>query len=65
MKVLILMGSSSDRPVMKEAETIFTKFNIPVQVTVASAHRSPAFVLETIRNAEEGGVQVPQSSTVS
>ena len=40
-KVGIVMGSDSDLDVMKEAANILNKFQIPYQMTVASAHRSP------------------------
>jgi len=40
-KVGIVMGSDSDLAVMQEAANILTKFQIPYEMTVASAHRSP------------------------
>jgi len=40
-KVGIVMGSDSDLAVMQEAVHILTKFQIPYEMTVASAHRSP------------------------
>ena len=41
MKVGIVMGSDSDLGVMNEAAAILKKFEIPFEMTVASAHRSP------------------------
>jgi phosphoribosylamine--glycine ligase len=41
MKVGIVMGSDSDLGVMREAAAILKKFEIPFEMTVASAHRSP------------------------
>jgi phosphoribosylamine--glycine ligase len=40
-KVGIIMGSDSDLEVMQEAAAILKKFQIPYEMTVASAHRSP------------------------
>ncbi len=55
MKVLILMGSDSDLPVMKAAEEVLEEFAIPCKMTVASAHRSPGRVLRLVREAERKG----------
>ena len=40
-KVAIVMGSDSDLAVMEETAAILRKFNIPFEITIASAHRSP------------------------
>ena len=40
--VLILMGSDSDAPVMQAAVDALKEFGISSEMTVASAHRSPA-----------------------
>ena len=40
-KVLIVLGSDSDLPVMGEAEKVLKEFKIPYDITIASAHRSP------------------------
>jgi len=40
-EVGIVMGSDSDFEIMKEAVTILKKFGISLEMTVASAHRSP------------------------
>jgi phosphoribosylamine--glycine ligase len=40
-KVGIVMGSDSDLDIMQEAATILKNFQIPYEMTVASAHRSP------------------------
>ena len=39
-KVLIIMGSDSDLPVMEETEKILKAFGISFGITIASAHRS-------------------------
>jgi phosphoribosylaminoimidazole carboxylase PurE protein len=57
-KVLILMGSDSDLPILEETARIFDDFAVPFRMTVASAHRTPARTLKLIRDAEKDGVQV-------
>ena len=56
--VAIVMGSESDLPVMNEASTILDKFNVPYEVKIASAHRSPGLVHEFSKGAEEDGLEV-------
>ncbi len=57
-KVGIVMGSDSDLDVMKEAAAILKKFDIPYQITVASAHRSPQRAMEFASNAQKRGIKV-------
>jgi 5-(carboxyamino)imidazole ribonucleotide mutase len=57
-QVGILMGSDSDLPVMQEAGRVLTEFGVPHEITVASAHRSPARVTAYAAQAETRGVQV-------
>ncbi len=57
-KVLILMGSDSDFPVMEGAGKLLFEFKIPYLVTVSSAHRTPERTLKLIRDAEKNGVEV-------
>jgi len=57
-KVLILMGSDSDLPVMKEAGAVLDEFGVPYHMTVASAHRTPARASELASGAEKRGIQV-------
>ena len=57
-KVLILMGSDSDLPVMKETGAVLEEFGISYHMTVASAHRTPARASELASNAEKRGIQV-------
>ena len=52
------MGSDSDLPVMEEAAAMLKKFGIPYQMTVASAHRSPARAAEFAATAAGRGMQV-------
>ena len=52
----IVMGSDSDLGVMKEAAAILKKFDVPFEITVASAHRSPARAAEFASTALARGV---------
>ena len=47
-QVLILMGSDSDAPVMQAAVDVLNEFGISNEMTVASAHRSPARVMTLV-----------------
>jgi phosphoribosylamine---glycine ligase len=58
MDVLILMGSDSDAEVMSAAGAVLTDFGLTWEMTVASAHRSPARVLRLIEEAHSSGVKV-------
>lgn len=57
-RVLIIMGSDSDLPVMEEAAKALHRFNIPCILTVASAHRTPERTLRLVKNAEKSGIEV-------
>lgn len=57
-KVLIIMGSDSDLPVMEETARVLDGFGIAYHMTVASAHRTPARVLKIVKEAEKNGVEV-------
>ena len=56
--VLILMGSDSDAPVMQGAVDILTELQIPCEMTVASAHRSPERVMRLVSDAPGRGVKL-------
>jgi phosphoribosylaminoimidazole carboxylase PurE protein len=58
MKVLIVMGSDSDLPVMEEAAKLLSEFGVGHEMTVASAHRSPARALALAAGAEKKGFDV-------
>jgi len=57
-KVLILMGSDSDLPVVEEAGRFLEAVGVPYQMRVSSAHRSPERTRRLVAEAEAGGVQV-------
>lgn len=54
----IIMGSDTDLPVMTEAAKMLDKFDIPYEVEVVSAHRSPARTHEYATSAIDRGLQV-------
>ena len=57
-KVSIIMGSTSDLPVMEKAMTFLNEQQIPFEVNALSAHRTPDAVEAFARGAEERGVRV-------
>ena len=57
-KVAILMGSDSDFGVMSKAISVLKKFEIPVEVHIYSAHRTPEKVAEFASNAKDNGFGV-------
>lgn len=57
-KVLILMGSESDLPIMKEAKEVLQSLGVSCRMTISSAHRSPKRTLALIEEAEREGVLV-------
>ncbi|MDX8412248.1 MAG: 5-(carboxyamino)imidazole ribonucleotide mutase [Mariprofundaceae bacterium] len=58
IKVLILMGSKSDKPVMEKAEAVFEAFGVTYQTLVRSAHRTPEATVQAVKDAEAAGCQV-------
>jgi 5-(carboxyamino)imidazole ribonucleotide mutase len=53
----VIMGSDSDLRVMEEAATILAAFEVPHEVTIVSAHRTPQRLYEYAREAEPRGMQ--------
>ena len=58
MKVIILMGSKSDLEIMKKASAVLDDFNVPYEMKVISAHRTPDLMFEFAKNAKNNGVDV-------
>lgn len=56
--VSIIMGSDSDLKVMREAAEILEKLQIPHEVTVVSAHRTPDRMYSYAGNAHKRGIKV-------
>jgi 5-(carboxyamino)imidazole ribonucleotide mutase len=58
MQVSIIMGSKSDLPVMQGAAEMLAEFQIPYELTVVSAHRTPLRMVEYAQKARERGLKV-------
>lgn len=54
----IIMGSDSDLPVMQESAKVLDEFNIPYELTIVSAHRTPERMFEYAKTAVERGLKV-------
>ncbi|HKL07569.1 MAG TPA: 5-(carboxyamino)imidazole ribonucleotide mutase [Bacteroidales bacterium] len=57
-KVSIIMGSTSDLPIMEKAANILNDFKIPFEINALSAHRTPEEVEKFAKGAKERGVEV-------
>jgi 5-(carboxyamino)imidazole ribonucleotide mutase len=57
-KVLILMGSEHDLPVMEEAAKALAELRVEAEMAIASAHRTPAKVSSLVSNAAARGIKV-------
>ncbi|MGB3546567.1 MAG: 5-(carboxyamino)imidazole ribonucleotide mutase [Saprospiraceae bacterium] len=56
--VSIIMGSDSDLPVMRAAADILTQLEIPFELTIVSAHRTPERLMTYARAAHGRGIRV-------
>ena len=54
----IIMGSDSDLPVMQEAVKVLKQFEVPYEIGVYSAHRSPHRTAEYVRTARQRGLKL-------
>jgi 5-(carboxyamino)imidazole ribonucleotide mutase len=57
-KISIIMGSTSDLPVMESAAKILNDFRIPFEMNALSAHRTPEEVEKFAKNAASRGIKV-------
>jgi len=57
-KVGIVMGSDSDLPIVQKAIDVLKSFEVPYEVHIYSAHRTPAEAADFARNAENNGFGV-------
>jgi len=59
-KVLIgiIMGSDSDLPVMKKAIEVLREFDVPFELKIISAHRTPELLQEWCRSLSTKGIKV-------
>lgn len=56
--VSIIMGSTSDMPVMSKAAEFLDEMEIPFEINALSAHRVPEQVMEFAKNAQSKGIKV-------
>lgn len=56
--ISIIMGSTSDLPVMEKAAKFFNEMEVPFEMNALSAHRTPERVEEFAKNAKARGVKV-------
>lgn len=57
-KVSIIMGSTSDLPVMEQAAKLLDEFEIPFEINALSAHRTPEQAMDFARDAAGRGIRV-------
>ncbi len=57
-KVLIVMGSSSDLPVMEESRKVLNELGVECRMSIASAHRTPAKAAKLASSAASDGIKV-------
>ena len=57
-KVSIIMGSTSDLPIMEDAAKILNDFQIPFEINALSAHRTPEEVELFAKSARKNGIKV-------
>jgi 5-(carboxyamino)imidazole ribonucleotide mutase len=57
-RVGVIMGSDSDWSVMEEAAHALAEFDVPFEVGVVSAHRTPARMLDYAQTAASRGIEV-------
>jgi len=57
-RVGLIMGSDSDWPVMQDAAEALAEFDVPFEVGVVSAHRTPGRMLEYAASAAGRGIEV-------
>ena len=56
--VSIIMGSTSDMPIMKKASEFLNDMEIPFEINALSAHRTPEMVEDFASNAHSNGIKV-------
>ena len=58
IKVLILMGSKSDLPIMEKTTAVLDSYGVANKTLIRSAHRTPEATVQTVKDAEAAGCQV-------
>src|SRR5262245_7773622 len=56
--VAVIMGSKSDWETMRQADELLSRFEIPHECRIVSAHRTPLWMTEFATQAEERGIEV-------
>src|SRR5881227_740289 len=56
--VAVIMGSTSDWETMRHADEVLTRFGVPHECRVVSAHRTPGFMADFAESAEARGLEV-------
>jgi 5-(carboxyamino)imidazole ribonucleotide mutase len=56
--VAVIMGSKSDWETMHHADDMLTRFTVPHECRIVSAHRTPAWLAEFAAGAEDRGIEV-------
>lgn len=56
--ISIIMGSDSDLPVMQKAADILKELEVPFEMTIVSAHRTPDRMFEFAKSAHQRGIRV-------
>jgi len=54
----VVMGSDSDYPIMRGAAEVCMEFNVPCEIRVVSAHRTPLAMVQYARRARSRGIRV-------
>ncbi len=57
-RISIIMGSQSDLPVMSQAAEFLDSMDIPYELTIVSAHRTPERMMDFAQNAADRGIKV-------
>ena len=57
-RVGVIMGSDSDWSVMQDATQALAEFDVPTEVRVVSAHRTPKVMFDYARGAADRGIEV-------
>ena len=61
-KVAVIMGSDSDLPIVQKAIDTLKAFNVPYEVHIFSAHRTPGEAAKFAQNAQSNGFGIPCKS---
>ena len=56
--VAVIMGSKSDWDTMRHADEVLTRFGVPHECRIVSAHRTPAWLTEFVLGADTRGIEV-------